>query len=55
LRVSWHDVTRTYVLSVWRDGACAATFQLRADEVPDLVRALMTPLTEVSSARDATG
>jgi hypothetical protein len=55
LRVSWHDVTRTYVLSIWRDGACAATFQLRADEVPDLVRALMTPLTEAPPARESTG
>jgi hypothetical protein len=55
LRVSWHAVTRTYVLSVWRDGACAATFQLPVDEVPDLVRALMTPLTEVPSARESTG
>lgn len=46
LRLSWHPETRTYVLSIWRDGECAATFRLRADEAPALVHALMLPLAD---------
>lgn len=46
LRLTWHPGTRTYVLSIWRDGECAATFRLRADEAPTLVHALMLPLAD---------
>jgi hypothetical protein len=46
LRVSWHPESRTYVLSIWRAGECAGTFQLPADAAPDLVHALMLPLVE---------
>ena len=34
------------MLSIWRDGECAATFRLRADEAPALVHALMLPLAD---------
>ena len=46
LRLTWHRDSRTYVLSIWRDGECAATFRLRADEAPALVHALMLPLAD---------
>lgn len=46
LRVSWHAESRTYVMSIWREGECAATFRLRADEAPALVHALMLPLAD---------
>ena len=32
------------VLSLWRDNACAGTFRLRADEVPELIETLSAGL-----------
>ena len=43
LRASWHPeagVDGVVVLSLWRAGACVATFRLRAEDVEDLVTAL---------------
>jgi len=43
LRVSWHHdagEAGLVVLSLWRGGACVATFRLAADEVEALVEAL---------------
>ena len=36
LRATWHDERACIVLSIWRDGACAATFDLSADEADRL-------------------
>jgi len=44
LRVSWHDDADFVVLSLWRDGVCAATFRLAKDQVPALVNTLVVGL-----------
>lgn len=41
MRVSWHPDADTLVLSLWAGGLCRGTFRLPADEVPELVRALV--------------
>ncbi|HET6625381.1 MAG TPA: hypothetical protein VFG63_03240 [Nocardioidaceae bacterium] len=46
MRVSWHTEAGVVVLSLWRDGTCAATFRLRLDEVPDLIDVLRAGLAE---------
>ncbi len=40
LRVSWHGEAGVVVLSLWREGVCAGTFRLPAEEVPALVETL---------------
>ncbi len=40
LRVSWHTDAETVVLSLWRNGVCAGTFRLCAEDVPELVEVL---------------
>jgi hypothetical protein len=46
LRVSWHGDEGCAVLSVWRDGTCAATARLAAPEVATLVAALAEGLAD---------
>ena len=48
LRVSWHPEVSLVVLSLWRENRCVGTFRLEPDEVPALVTALVTGLTEVA-------
>ena len=55
LRISWHPVDDLCVLSIWRDGQCAATFQLARSETPTLINELVrglvyTPPTPWSAA-----
>lgn len=45
LRVTWHHELGVAVLSIWQGGVCRATFQLTADEVPDVVAALTEGLS----------
>jgi hypothetical protein len=40
LRVSWHGEADVVVLSLWRGGKCAGTFQLQRDDLPRFVEAL---------------
>ena len=40
MRLSWHHDGDLAVLSIWRAGACVATFQLSRDDIPALVEAL---------------
>lgn len=40
LRVSWHPEADVVVLSLWRGEACAGTFRLPVDEVPELIDVL---------------
>ena len=48
LRMTWHAAHNVFIVSIWRDGRCAATFQLdramSADVVSDLVRCLSMPV-----------
>ena len=44
LRVSWHHEAGLVVLSLWRENACACSFRLAVDEVPDLIEMLRTGL-----------
>jgi len=49
MRVSWHPDADILVLSLWAGGLCRGTFRLRADEVPELVRALVDGVVERGS------
>lgn len=54
LRVSWHRHESTLVLSLWQLGQCRATFRLSTDEVPGLVHALVSGLSDsLAEHRDA--
>ncbi|NYD43852.1 hypothetical protein [Nocardioides panaciterrulae] len=44
LRVSWHHEAGLVVLSLWRDNACAGSFRLEVDEVPELIAMLRAGL-----------
>lgn len=46
LRVTWHPSDDTFVLSIWRDRTCAATFQLARSASPDLINALTRALAQ---------
>jgi hypothetical protein len=46
LRVSWHRDANTLVLSLWQLGQCRATFRVPTEDVPDLVRALVSGLSD---------
>jgi hypothetical protein len=55
LRVSWHDDEHTLVLSMWQLGQCRATFRLPTGQVPALVHALVSGLSDsLAAERDAT-
>jgi hypothetical protein len=54
LRVSWHEDEHTLVLSLWQLGQCRATFRLPSGEVPALVHALVSGLSD-SLAAERTG
>lgn len=44
LRATWHPADRIVVLSHWRDGACASTFQLANQDVARLTSFLVDVL-----------
>jgi hypothetical protein len=44
LRVTWHPRDDMFVLSMWRDGQCAGTFQLERSATPELINSLVTNL-----------
>jgi hypothetical protein len=44
MRVSWHADNDLFVFSMWRDGRCAATFQLDRLSAPELISALAASL-----------
>ncbi|MGH3497973.1 MAG: hypothetical protein ACRDP1_10975 [Nocardioidaceae bacterium] len=46
LRMSWHHDDGVVVLSLWRDGLCAGSFRLRAEEVSEFVDNLVSGLGE---------
>jgi hypothetical protein len=46
LRVNWHSIDGLFVFSIWRDGVCAATFQLTRRDSPELVSSLVRSLSE---------
>jgi hypothetical protein len=50
LRVSWHRDDRLFVFSIWRDDLCAASFQLRREDSPQLVDSLLRGLREPVAA-----
>jgi hypothetical protein len=56
LRVSWHGERRLFVLSIWQEDKCTATFRLPVGEVPRLVRALVDALgSAMADAGSGTG
>jgi hypothetical protein len=42
LRVAWHPESGTLVLSLWREGTCAATHRLAVEDIPAFVEAIVT-------------
>ncbi len=53
LRVSWHPEAGDeglVVLSLWRVGACVATFRLAPEEVEGLISALRASLVDPSTS-----
>lgn len=49
MRVTWHAERDLFVFSLWRDGRCAATFQLDRGSAPELINSLATGLAVQSS------
>lgn len=49
MRVTWHAERDLFVFSLWRNGRCAATFQLDRDSAPELINSLVTSLSLSSS------
>lgn len=44
MRVRWHAENDLFVFSLWRDGRCAATFQLDRASVPELINSLVAAI-----------
>lgn len=44
LRVTWHPEAGLVVLSLWRENVCAGSFRVAAEDVPDLISALVAGL-----------
>ncbi|MFZ0323248.1 MAG: hypothetical protein WAN48_03845, partial [Actinomycetes bacterium] len=44
LRVSYHEGSGVFVLSLWRGSDCLASFRMSAEDSPRLVHTLMTAL-----------
>jgi hypothetical protein len=59
LRVNWHAADNRFVVSIWRDEVCAASFQLTRRDSAELISSLVRGLSEPevlrwSSARIST-
>jgi hypothetical protein len=50
LKVSWHPERRLFVLSVWHEDTCTATFRLPLGEVARLVGVLVGVLGQAAEA-----
>jgi hypothetical protein len=46
LRVTWHPDEDMFVLSIWRDRTCAATFQLDRAAAMDLISSLVANVAQ---------
>lgn len=59
LRLSWHPELTTFVLSIWRDDVCTATFHLPLADVGVLMHSLTDVLTRevegLPAVRSASG
>lgn len=53
MRVSWHHDRGLVVVSLWRGDTCVGTLQLPREEVPRLIVALASGLTEEVAADGA--
>src|SRR5437588_6972325 len=53
LKVSWHPERRLFVLSVWHEDTCTATFRLPLGEVPHLIGTLVEALGQAIGAGPA--
>ncbi len=51
LRATWHHADRVVVMSHWRDGACASTFQLATTDVARLASFFVGVLGDSVHAR----
>jgi hypothetical protein len=55
LKVSWHPERRLFVLSVWHEDTCTATFRLPLGEVARLVGVLVGVLGDAAEATGPPG
>jgi hypothetical protein len=44
MRLSWHPELGGFVMSIWRNGYCVASFQMDPREVPRLVASFVASL-----------
>jgi hypothetical protein len=44
LRLSWHEASGTFVLSIWHHDTCTASFRLDSSEAPRLLYAVSSAL-----------
>ncbi|MDX6285652.1 MAG: hypothetical protein QOG53_1137 [Frankiales bacterium] len=44
MRVSWHAESKVFVISMWRDDVCIASFPLAADEAARFVHTVVRSL-----------
>src|SRR5205085_5644220 len=55
LKVSWHPERRLFVLSVWHEDTCTATFRLPLGEVPRLIGTLVEALGQALGQATTSG
>jgi len=55
LRISGHPESDRVVLSIWQDAQCLATFRLAPEDVPNLVRSLVSTALPDPVPEQATG
>ena len=55
LRASWHPEIDAFVLSVWREGTCAATARLSASAAASLIAVLSRGLADAADAGGTAG
>lgn len=49
LRLSWHPVRQTLVVSHWRDGVCVATTPVALPDIPALIGLLVSALQDAAT------
>jgi len=54
LRVAYHPELAQFVVSLWRDAQCRATFRLPAADTPRLVETLTAALADAARERPLT-
>jgi hypothetical protein len=54
-RISWHPDQGAFLVSIWRGGTCAATFQLPRADIAGFLGAFITQLSRPDGLEAQTG